>query len=163
MDILGILQALKGKVLDATHFELLKHAYELQNENLQQLKSNNDALKESNDLFKDKILRLEAEVGRLRATIEELEKKAPVAAPVSGYSPSAAAAAILEQYVKSDELRLYDEQLFGMIKMSKIEIEAGLDELQMHNLIDIGAVGSRGANYFLTEEGKQFVLKSRRS
>ena len=37
MDILGVLQTLKGKVLDATHFELLKHAYELQDENLKQL------------------------------------------------------------------------------------------------------------------------------
>lgn len=159
MDILGILQTLKGKVLDATHFELLKHAYELQDENVKQLKNNNEALKESNGLVKEKMGRLEAELARLRGIIEELEKKVPAVAPVSGYSPTRAEAAILEQYVKCDETRLYDEQLFRLIRMSKIEIEAGFDELQMHKLIDIGSVGSHGASYYLTDEGKQFVLK----
>lgn len=160
MDILGILQTLKGKVLDATHFELLKRAYELQDENLKQLKSNNEALKESNDLVKEKMGHLEAEVARLRGTIEELEKKVPTAAPVSGYAPSRAAAAILEQYVKNDETRLYDEQLFQLIRLSKIEIKAGLDELQMHKLVDFGSVSINGASYYLTHEGKQFVLKN---
>lgn len=159
MDILNILQTLKGKVLDATNFELLKHAYELQDENLKQLKSNNEALRESNDLVKEKMVRLESEVARLRNIIEELEKKVSPVAPVSGYSPSRAAAAILEQYVKNDETRLYDKQLFGLIRLSKIEIEAGLDELQMHKLIDIGSVSMNGASYYLTDEGKLFVLK----
>ena len=42
MDVIAILQTLKGKVLDATHFDMLKHAYELQDQNLKQLKTNND-------------------------------------------------------------------------------------------------------------------------
>ncbi len=38
MEITAILNEIKGKVLDATHFELLKHAYDLQNQNIHQLK-----------------------------------------------------------------------------------------------------------------------------
>ena len=163
MDILGVLQALKGKVLDATHFELLKHAYELQNENLAQLKNNNEALRESNGLVKDKLAKLEPEIKRLRGIIEELEKKVPVGVPLSGYVPSEAAAAILDQYVRKDETSLYDEQMLSSITMTKIEIEAGLDELQMHHLLSLGSVDIDGSLYFLTEEGKQFVLKGRRA
>lgn len=51
MEITKILQTIKGKVLDATHFELLRNAYELQEKNITQLKSNNEALKESNVLI----------------------------------------------------------------------------------------------------------------
>ena len=36
-------------MLDAVNFELLKTAYELQNQNIEQLKNNNTALKESNN------------------------------------------------------------------------------------------------------------------
>ena len=69
MDIVQLLTLIKGKVLDATNFELLKNAYELQKQNNDQLKENNDALKESNSLFKEKLAHLENEKNELREQI----------------------------------------------------------------------------------------------
>lgn len=77
MDILKILDGVKGKVLDAAHFELLKHAYELQEHNISQLKTNNAALKESNELLKerskgieDKVEQLEEELYHVKGFVE---------------------------------------------------------------------------------------------
>ena len=69
MDISRILNDIKGKALDAAHFDLLKHAYDLQNENIEQLKSNNQALRESNDLLAEKVKRLEKENESLRRSV----------------------------------------------------------------------------------------------
>jgi hypothetical protein len=69
MDISKILSDIKGKALDAAHFDLLKHAYDLQNENIEQLKSNNQALKESNEFLEEKVKRLEKENESLRKCV----------------------------------------------------------------------------------------------
>ena len=159
MDILGILQTLKGKVLDATHFEDLKHAYELQDQNLKQLKNNIDALKESNELLKDKLTKLEQDVSKLRDTITALEKDVPASLSLAEYVPSRVAAAILEQCVKHDVNEFLAEDMFSRISLSRIEANAGIDELRKHKIIDLAAVGTRGARYFLTAEGRTFVLQ----
>ena len=69
MDISKILSDIKGKVLDAANFDLLMHAYDLQNENIKQLKNNNQALKENNDLLKEKVENLEEENQSLRKSV----------------------------------------------------------------------------------------------
>jgi cell division protein FtsB len=61
MDIIDILGAIKGKVLDVSHFDLLINAYELLNQNIVQLKDNNDALRVSSELLKQKIKELNDE------------------------------------------------------------------------------------------------------
>src|SRR5688572_26032865 len=53
MDVISILNGIKGKVLDAAHFDLLRSAYDLQNENIEQLKSNNEAIRENNILLRN--------------------------------------------------------------------------------------------------------------
>ncbi|EHF7843799.1 hypothetical protein J3Y18_003593, partial [Salmonella enterica] len=62
----------KGKVLDAAHFELLKHAYELQEHNISQLKTNNAALKESNELLKERSKGIEDKVEQLEDELHQV-------------------------------------------------------------------------------------------
>jgi hypothetical protein len=159
MDILSILKSLKGKVLDAAHFEMLKHAYELQDQNLKQLKSNNNALKESNDLLKDKVSRLEGEVTRLSEVVSDLEKKIPTASTLQGYVPSRAAAAILDHCVKRDITEFLSQELLLQLPCSQIEGKTGIDELRNHKILDLASVGQRGPKYFLTAAGRAFVLQ----
>ncbi|MHB8666795.1 MAG: hypothetical protein ACYC7B_04650 [Burkholderiales bacterium] len=161
MDFLGILQALKGKVLDASHFDLLKHAYELQDQNLTQLKHNNDALKESNDLLKEKTARLEADLAMYQARIAELELAAtPSASP--DYRPSSSAVSILEYCLKHDVTDFLAEEMIQRLPCSKIEVSAGIDELQQQNMVDLSSVGMGGSRYFLTPKGQRFVLAMRK-
>src|SRR3990172_6618028 len=136
MDILGVLQTLKGKVLDATHFELLKHAYKLQNQNLKQLNHNNDALKESNDLLKEKTARLEGELAKLQARVEELEADA-TPSPSPDYTPSPAAAAILKYCLKHDVTDFLADEMMPRLSCSKIEASAAIDELRKQNILDL--------------------------
>lgn len=70
MDISKILSDIRGKVLDAEHFDSLMHAYDLQNENIKQLQNNNKALRESNE-------RLQEEVNRLKIENESMRKSVP--------------------------------------------------------------------------------------
>ena len=159
MDILSILQTLKGKVLDAAHFEMLKHAYELQDQNLKQLKGNNEALKESNDLLKDKASRLEGEVTRLNDVVGELKKKIPTPSSLQEYVPSRAAAAILDQCVAHDITEFLSLELLPRLQCSQIEGKTGIDELREHKILDLASVGARGPRYFLTAAGRAFVLQ----
>ena len=75
MDMLAILSGIKGKVLDAHNFDLLKRVYDLQNENIEQLKSNNEALKEKNGLLEEKAALLKKDNESLKATIETLKSR----------------------------------------------------------------------------------------
>lgn len=76
MDIVAILQGLKGKVLDLKDIELLKHTYDLQDQNQKQLKTNNDALRENAELVREKITRLQTEIDRLSAENQQLRAEA---------------------------------------------------------------------------------------
>jgi predicted RNase H-like nuclease (RuvC/YqgF family) len=74
VDIPAILSSIKGKVLDAGHFDLLKHAYDLQNDNIEQLTRNNGLLKEEVARHKQEIKSLKAEAATLKSKVEALPK-----------------------------------------------------------------------------------------
>jgi len=69
MDFLKILESLKEKTLDLRDFEILKHAYETQQENFCQLK-------ETSQLWKEKAERQEKEIVELQKELEALRKRA---------------------------------------------------------------------------------------
>ena len=80
-----ILQGLKGKVLDLQHIEMLRHAYDLQEENVKQLKCNNDLLRDSAQRLEAQLQETsqrlrEAETSRDSALAELKEMKFEVAA-----------------------------------------------------------------------------------
>ena len=75
-DVGAILQGLKGKALDVKDVELLKHAYELQDQNLKQLKTNNDALHENVGLMREKTERMQQEIERLTTENRQLRAEA---------------------------------------------------------------------------------------
>ena len=55
MDAISLLSGLKNKVLDAKNYDLLKRTYDLQNQNIEQLKTSNTAFKENNERLKDEL------------------------------------------------------------------------------------------------------------
>ena len=54
MGAIQTLDLIKGKVLDAANFEILKSAYEMQEKNIEQLKTSNEALKDNNQALNEK-------------------------------------------------------------------------------------------------------------
>lgn len=160
MDIIAILNAIKGKVLDATHFELLQNAYELQNQNIDQLNENNAALKESNDLLKSKVESLVKENGALKSHLSELEGRlAAIRSEVGERDLSEVASAILMKCVENDIANFYSEWMVNAVPFSRLQVEAAIDELEERELIDLGSVDVNGYHYSLTTGGKKYVLQ----
>jgi hypothetical protein len=155
MDIIKILGTLKGKVLDASHFDLLKHAYDLQNKNIVQLKNNNDVLKESNDLLKQKIIELNAENTILKETIEEYKNQIKTIPRTSLMDNlSEIAINILELYISNNTTELWEKFIMRTLPFSKIQVQAGLDELCSAELISSYSFDpSHGKEYSLTDKG----------
>lgn len=161
MDITSILQGIKGKVLDAAHFDLLKHAYELQEQNINQLKSNNEAIKESNLLIQEKNKHISGEMVALESRIQELEEAlAKAQVPETALNePSSVALAVLGKFKERDVTDMYQHQIAHLLPHTNIEVESALDELSELELISFGSVSyENGVNYYLTGKGKKFLL-----
>lgn len=162
MDVLKTLAQIKGKVLDAAHFELLAHAYELQDQNINQLKINNEALKESNQLYKDKIERFETDLLNAKQRIEKYEQHLnKLTTNTNKLELSDVANSILILFYKCDVRSLFFIDIVQGANSSEIRTQAALDELYKAGLINCGAAQSRlkGANYCLTANGVATLSK----
>jgi cell division protein FtsB len=162
MDIGAILSGIKGKVLDAQHFDLLKHAYELQNQNIEQLKSNNEALKEKSELLGEKAALLEKENKSLKATIKLLESQVRVLPSVPSFDGlSEVARSILRIYLDANETGMFLDEIEPRLRCNKIQAEAGVDELKEAGIVaPCGGIAGRGMRYSLTREGRRLLAKA---
>lgn len=131
MDILKILDGIKGKVLDAAHFELLKHAYELQENNISQLKTNNAAIKESNELLKEHSKKIEGKAEQLEEELYHLKKqlKQQIETENDVVQLSENATKIIRKIISEDITDFYQNAIIDVMGISKIAVEAALDEL----------------------------------
>ena len=166
MDIITILGTIKGKVLDAAHFDLLIKAYELQNQNIVQLKDNNDALGVSSELLKQKIKELNDENAILKETIKKYKniiKLLPQTSLIDNFSKIAVN--ILELYISNDTTELWEKYIMRTLPFSEIQVQEGLDELRRAELISSYSFDpSHGREYSLTEKGRyNLAIKSKQS
>ncbi len=155
MDILSILSGLKGKVLDAAHFELLQSAYELQSQNISQLKENNAAIKESNVLLTDKIKQLTNENKELQDKLENLKSRIPQA----DNEVSNIAMALLKKCSEIDATDFYVDQMIDLIPYTKMQFEAAIEELEEIKYLEFSINDQSGDNYRITRDGKKYVLQ----
>ena len=159
MDIGKLLSDLKGKVLDASHFDLLKHAYDLQEQNITQLKSNNAALKESNELFKEKSQRDAEETKNLKREVTRLSELASDSEELNNSNLivlSDNAIKILQKIMREDVTEFYQNAMIETIDLGRIEAEAALDELSEKEIIRANSARPRyGLLYGLTAKGKK--------
>jgi predicted nuclease with TOPRIM domain len=161
MGITEALDNIKGKVLDAAHFEILKSAYELQEKNIKQLQTNNGLLEE-------KVIKLEEENRHLKDTNQDLtETVAELQEKLYGFTSGAkrielsqVAQDILKLYKKYDEICLFDEHVASELPHSKIQVKVGFDELNTTGLTESGLISpGRGIGYFLTEKGRKYLAE----
>lgn len=158
MDIGKLLSDLKGKVLDASHFDLLKHAYELQEQNIIQLKSNNDALRESNDLLKEKLSSYTKKIEDLEEENLNLSKtvRSQAESETENIVLSDNAMTILKKIIQQDVTDFYQNAIIDVLGMGRITTQAALDELSEKGLIDcMTARHGYGLHYHLTNKAKK--------
>ena len=151
-----MLGTIKGKVLDTAHCDLLKYSYEQQKQNIDQLKDNNDALRESNAALKQKINELTDENTTLKETIQKYKNKFklfPQTSLIENFSEIAIN--ILELYISHDTTELWEKFIMRKLPFSKIQIQAGLDELYRAELISSYSFDpDHGKEYSITEKGR---------
>lgn len=153
MDIIKILSNMKGKMLDAANFELLKSAYDLQNQNIAQLKENNH-------LLQDKVKRIEKENKLLKSSLEELRKQIPSPTDSSCLSNlSGVARDILKLYLDRDVTKMLRDEMVSSLSHSQIQVEAAVDELKHADILMAGFTVGSHASYSLTDSGTQYLAK----
>jgi len=152
MDIIKILSGLKGKVLDAANYELLKQTYDLQNSNIEQLKENNR-------LLQDKVKRIEKENKSLKNSLEQLRKQIPSPSDSSCLSNlSNVARDILKLYLSCDETDMFVDEMVERLRQSQIKVEAALNELEEAGILEwYGGQIGRGPSYCLTDSGTKYL------
>jgi hypothetical protein len=155
MDIINILDNIKGKVLDADHFDRLKHAYELQNQNIVQLENDNNALREKGELLEQKIKALNDENTILKEAVRKYKNKIKSLTQISLTDDfSEIAINILELYIINNTTELWEKFIIRSLPFSKGQVQAGLDELCSAELISSYSFDpSHGKEYSLTEKG----------
>lgn len=160
MDISKILGDLKGKVLDAAHFELLKHAYDLQEENIKQLKTNNDALRENNQLLADEIAALKL----IKNGIESENKLIKAMFPNDDIELSDEAEAVLDVYLKKDGINLYQAWILSESGLTTIQTQSGITELQEKGFLTYGR-RNRGGEVLLSLQprGQKILSKKQKN
>ena len=159
MDIVGILNTIKGKVLDAAHFELLQSAYELQNRNIEQLTSNNSALKESNELLKEKDASLKHENTELKQRLFTLESELKEFRNSSSTELSDVARSILRMYVTENAGELFEGDFYSL-PFNRVEIDLGVNDLcELDMMVQSRVNMGHGAGFSLTSEGQRRALK----
>ena len=160
MEITKILGGLKDKVLDAANFELLKSAYELQEFNIEQLKSTNTAITENNMLLKEQVQQLEGELDALRSENSDLRTRVKEQSPQQIEMPTGLTLGVLGVFYQADETTLYEGQIQGGLNASMVQIAAALSDLTAREFIRLAAVSPRlGARYRLTALGQKFVAE----
>lgn len=158
MDIIKLIDGIKGKVLDASKIDLLKHAYDLQNQNIEQLKTNNEAVRESHGLLQKKVEQIEAENTSLKKEVQRLTEAIGQNADATGLSK--VALDILRLYKKRDVTEILAVELPQYLPHSNIDTESATDELQAAKLMNLG--GLVGAmTYRLTAAGRKYIAQGK--
>ncbi len=154
MDAISLLNGLKNKVLDAKNIELLKHTYDLQNDNIEQLNTSNTAYKENNERLQEEVKDLKTENESLKQTVAQLNQRV---SQLKGGSVSSGLSevqiAILELYRERSAEPLYKEsQIIPSLtsNFSRIQIESGIDDLEEAKMIEWSHRKSDLGHKFLT-------------
>ena len=164
MDAISLLNGVKNKVLDAKNYELLKHTYDLQNQNIEQLKTSNEGFREDNERLREEVNGLKGENESLKQTVAQLTQR--VSKLNGGGVPSGlpeVAVAILDLYHRLDKTELYKEsQIFQNLDFTKIKVESAIDELITAKMIGrpvMYVVGDSDTLYPLTKLGKKYLAE----
>ncbi|MEM8737267.1 MAG: hypothetical protein AAGG38_02150 [Planctomycetota bacterium] len=159
MDVTGMLSGLKGKVLDAAHFDILKSAYDLLNQNLEQLKSNNAAISENRDLLQEKIERLEKDNSSLREQVKKYKQLAANTAMVSNKNLSSVETELLIMFKQKDSLIISSSVYGPLERRSKIEFTNAIEDLKKRGFISRVFHGQGiSDSYELTHQGQKAIL-----
>jgi DNA-binding transcriptional ArsR family regulator len=153
---LAILGSLKGKVLDVHHIELLKDAYEKQDENIKQLKLNNEAIREQSELIKGQLQDRDARIREFEQEVQELTSKLEAAQgqiPKPPENLDAECEAILQYLAERPHSDIWNDDLASALRKPITMIDHHLDLLEEGDYVY--------RNYNFHREGSSVSLASR--
>ena len=152
MGIGEILNGFKGKALDLKDIELIKHTYELQEEN-------NKQLKENNELLKEKVAQLEAQIVNLVTENTKFKKqttKAPKRLPAPKLNDLSVC--ILQCLAKRDGNRVSENTISETCEKNPTKLRHALKELERGKFI-VQSYDFRGY-YSILHLGRGYLAKN---
>jgi len=159
MGFIETLETWGGKVLDVARMDLLKHTYKLQEDNIGQLKTNNEALKDSNELLKEKNVELKNEVATLRTNLEEARQ-----AIRDDAEPelSEIELKLLKFFGNNDGDVFASDRLRprGGFKEQKAVLEHALTNLSHLGFLDVVPTFGDETPYAIAHKGREFLIKN---
>ena len=156
MDVIGVLSSVKDKVLDAAHHDLLKGAYELQNENITQLRSNNEALKESNILLQEKVTEQKKEIKRLRVSVKELTAKLDALPDVGELSEEERK---ILQFLSSCEEDVSTEVIAQRLGLSLTRAKYYLEQMRQSDYVYSQDYTDGRSDYYIAQKGRGYLMQ----
>lgn len=160
MDITKILSTIKGKVLDATNYELLVSAYDLQQQNIIQLKENNSSIKESNTLLKEKLDNNKKLLEAQKEKIAQLESQTLLQNNTNSPNRSKEDDTILIFLSENSQSTIYKDHLSSHLNLQDAKIQYYLDGLQEDKLIHASFSLSSPTRYSLTKQGRSYLVEN---
>jgi DNA-binding transcriptional ArsR family regulator len=163
MDILNLLGTLKGKALDLKDIELLKHAYELQEENIKQLKTSNESYRESMELLRsqssdrqNQIVELKSALAGLQTELETVRKQIP--APSNALPPECSD--ILRHLANNPDHDWWNTELARLIGKPLTAVDHYLDVLKDGDYVYLSwSMNRDGTNVDLAARGREYAVK----
>jgi len=158
MDITAILSSVKGKVLDVHHFDLLKHAYELQNENIEQLKTNNEALKEKLQLLKEEAALLSRENETLTATVKTLRSQLAALSHTEGLCEDETK---ILRHLASCRHEPTAEMIAASLRLDITRTEYYLHRMWRKYVYSHDWTNDRPSEWFLIQDGRAYLVENK--
>ena len=161
MDIDKLLEIIMGKILDADHADLIRRAFMLQNQTVDQINETNTALKETNSLLKEKLQRLDNEVSEMRRYIFDSASQLPPSAPAGPAQHlrelSDVTEAVLRASLKFKTAEFTYEMLTQALPHDQDQIKAAMAELKESGLVLRAISEKNDPAYSLSPEGKGYA------
>ena len=159
MDITKILSTIKGKVLDAANYELLANAYDLQQQNIIQLKENNTSIKESNSLLKEKLESYKKTMHEQNEKITQLEELTYLPKTVDSSSRVEEEEEVLIFLSNHTKLDINKNHLSQHLNIKDEKTQYFLDNLQEDKLVCGSCSMSNPTSYSLTKQGRAYLVE----
>ena len=147
-------------MLDATNYELLANAYELQQQNIVQLKENNTSIKESNSLLKEKLNTYEELIEEQSEKLSQLESQILLPKSIDKDSRNIEDNTILSFLSKNSQAAIYKDHLSSHLGLQDAKTQYYLDSLLEDKLVRASYNMSRPTKYSLTKQGRAYLVEN---
>lgn len=164
MEIVKLLGTFKGKALDLKDVELLKHAYQLQDENIKQLKTSNDLFREQVESLRLQIRERDSEIASLTGEIAQTKAQLEEAVrqrPEENSALSEEQTTMLTHLANHEDRRVYHTDIANWMSLPLTIVKHHMESLSNDDYVHLGYnMHHNRIRVSLTGRGRAYVVEN---